>query len=104
MIAWQYCGRACQVQDWNHHKAHCRSPLNKPDWQPRWIADGRVPAFVGGTPIRFFGGGKYFLGNVPALDLLQLSRNEGENYNKDLNLLLAGMCYVDPYGKDFYLY
>ena len=38
-----------------------------------------------------YGGNKYLWGNVPALDLLQLKDNEGEDYCQGLSLLLAGM-------------
>jgi hypothetical protein len=34
---------------------------------------------------------KYLWGNVPAYEVLQLSSNEGADYNKDLRILFAGM-------------
>jgi hypothetical protein len=37
-----------------------------------------------------FGKKKYLWGNVPALDIVRLSENEGERYEKPLNLLFAG--------------
>jgi hypothetical protein len=37
-----------------------------------------------------FGGGKYLWGNIPALDILQLGLNEGDNYGEPLRLLFAG--------------
>jgi len=33
---------------------------------------------------------QFLWGNVPALDVLQLSKNEGPNYDQDLHLLFAG--------------
>ena len=39
-----------------------------------------------------FGGRKYLWGNVPALDVLQLRYNEGEDYAKPLPMLFAGSC------------
>jgi len=37
-----------------------------------------------------FGGKKYLWGNVPALDILQLGCNEGDEYAGHLRLLFAG--------------
>jgi hypothetical protein len=34
---------------------------------------------------------KYLWGNVPAYEVLQLSSNEGADYNKDLRILFAGL-------------
>lgn len=39
-----------------------------------------------------FGGKKYFWGNIPALDVLQLGSNEGEAYIDQLYMLFAGLC------------
>ena len=33
---------------------------------------------------------KYLFGNVPALDVVSLERNEGKGYSGDLKLLFAG--------------
>lgn len=37
-----------------------------------------------------FGGNKYLWGNVPAIDVLQLAKNEGDSYDHDVHLLFAG--------------
>jgi hypothetical protein len=39
-----------------------------------------------------FGGKKFLWGNIPALDVLQLGSNEGDDYKKQLSLLFAGTC------------
>lgn len=63
----------------------------KAEWKPDWATTGRTPAFVGnGPPLVMFGGNKYLWGNVPAIDVLQLAKNEGDNYDQDLHLLFAG--------------
>ncbi|KAL7918083.1 hypothetical protein ACQKWADRAFT_324100 [Trichoderma austrokoningii] len=88
----KYCGRDCQVQHWGEHKKYCKSPFMKPDWKPNWGTTGRKPAFVGdhNRPLQTpFGGNKYLWGNVPAIDVLQLAKNEGGSYNHDVHLLFA---------------
>lgn len=40
-----------------------------------------------------FGPTKYFWGNMPALDILQLEKNEGADHEKELAVLFAGMIY-----------
>lgn len=37
-----------------------------------------------------YGGDKYPWGNVPALDVLNLAKNEGSNTSQDFRLLFAG--------------
>lgn len=68
----------------------CRSPLAKETWEPDWVIERRTPTFVNNEPIVAFGGKKYYWGNMPALDVLQLSDNEGRGYKSDLQLLFAG--------------
>ncbi|KAF5234485.1 hypothetical protein FAUST_7573 [Fusarium austroamericanum] len=84
-----YCGPECQKAHWPIHKLDCKSPLSKETWTPNWILTNRIPAFFGNMPTITFGGKKYLWGNVPALDVLQLGSNEGDNYQGQLNLLFA---------------
>ncbi|KAK5735629.1 hypothetical protein LTR17_007980 [Elasticomyces elasticus] len=85
-----YCNRECQKKHWSFHKASCKSPLARSDWQPEWMDSDRRPGFVNaGAPVVSFGGKSYLWGNVPALDVIQLHQNEGETYKKDLDLLFA---------------
>lgn len=86
----QYCGSACQKADWLRHKIDCKSTLMKEEWEPKWVVDGRKPAFISNEAMITFGGKKYFWGNMPAIDVVQLDKNEGAHYQEDLRLLFAG--------------
>jgi len=88
----KYCGPNCQKSHWAVHKTDCKSPLGKETWNPDWVLENRKPAFVRGG-IGASSGGKCFLwGNIPALDILQLGLNEGDDYRGKLRLLFAGAC------------
>ncbi|KNG89153.1 hypothetical protein ANOM_002986 [Aspergillus nomiae NRRL 13137] len=89
-----YCGKDCQTAHWPVHKLDCKNPMRKAAWRPAWEVENRVPHFIDNsdeehTPVAMHGGSKYLWGNVPAFDLLQLKDNEGEDYSRDLSLLLA---------------
>ncbi|KAF5723855.1 hypothetical protein FMUND_1463 [Fusarium mundagurra] len=84
-----YCGSECQKAHWLIHKLDCKSSLNKASWKPEWAIQGRTPAFMDPEAGELFGGRKYLLGNVPALDVLRLDANEGESYEGHLRLLFA---------------
>ncbi|KAI0378799.1 hypothetical protein F5Y04DRAFT_272324 [Hypomontagnella monticulosa] len=86
-----YCGGGCQKAHWAKHKFDCRkNPLLNANWRPRWETENRAPAFMGGPRLQFFNyQKKYPWGNMPAFDLLNLPKNEGADYEKDLNLLFA---------------
>ncbi len=53
-------------------------------WVPAWVREHRAPNFDGTD------GYSYLWGNTPALDVLVLTDNKGEGYDKDLNMLFAG--------------
>jgi len=62
----------------------------KGTWTPDWYLTGRTPAFMGGAPLVAFGAKKYLWGNMPALDILALNKNEGTgDSGRDLHLLFA---------------
>ncbi|KAL7628839.1 hypothetical protein AAE478_000354 [Parahypoxylon ruwenzoriense] len=86
-----YCGTTCQKAHWKKHRSDCRdNPLLKQNWRPQWETQARVPAFIGGPRLHTFNDQKKYLwGNMPAFDLLNLTSNEGTNYNKKLDLLFA---------------
>lgn len=86
----QYCDGTCQKSHWPQHKIDCQSPLAKDSWKPDWVLESRRPAFISNEARRLFGGRKYYWGNMPALDILRLTRNEGASYDGDVRLLFAG--------------
>ncbi|KAJ7663898.1 hypothetical protein DFH06DRAFT_1393758, partial [Mycena polygramma] len=75
----KYCSTGCQARHWKSHKIDCKHPYMNSSWQPAWTTERRAPAFVNnGPPHTFFGTfGNYLWGNVPAINCLQLGRNEG---------------------------
>ena len=96
LIDVQYCSKDCQQDHWSVHKSDCKSPLMKDTWRPCWAVEARQPSFITnkkeGPLIDSISHGrkKYLWGNVQAIDLLNLQRNEGVDYAEDLRLLFAG--------------
>ncbi|KAJ7036561.1 hypothetical protein C8F04DRAFT_1337414, partial [Mycena alexandri] len=91
----KYCGSGCQAQHWKTHKNDCKHPYNNSSWQPAWAAERRSPVFFtqtnNGPAHTFFGTFRnYIWGNVPAINCLQLSRNEGNDaVSMDLKFCFA---------------
>ncbi|KAF7867297.1 hypothetical protein EAF04_005380 [Stromatinia cepivora] len=96
----QYCSKDCQAAHWKTHKKDCQSPLMKKSWRPQWAVEKRIPAFMtagddASTPVQEWvtmvqhGRKKYLWGNVPAIDVIQSGRNEGETFPEEFNLLFA---------------
>jgi len=95
----QYRGQECQLSHWRIHKHDCTSRLRKDSWKPGWELAGREPVCMGSDEEVIMGPAfvpdtygipKYLWGNVPAIDMLNLTQNEGLDYSKDLRLLSAG--------------
>jgi hypothetical protein len=64
----------------------------KETWKPAWHAEGRKPTFVrADAPLTAFGTLKYFWGNMPALDIMNIENNEGttDAVERNFNLLFA---------------
>ncbi|KAI1388290.1 uncharacterized protein F4822DRAFT_240795 [Hypoxylon trugodes] len=89
----KYCGRDCQVKHWSEHKKACKSPMRKESWLPAWDRDRRDPAWAQGAAATNihnpFGMNRHLWGNTPAMDVLNLPRNEGSDYDKDISILFA---------------
>ncbi|KAJ6621446.1 hypothetical protein B0H10DRAFT_2017320 [Mycena sp. CBHHK59/15] len=91
----KYCGKECQKQDWQSHKKDCKSPYLKTSWRPAWEVEDRFPSFYNKTddePAHTFFGkfGNYLWGNIPAINCLQIARNERERAaSMDLKLCFA---------------
>ena len=83
--AW-YCSPQCQRKGWENHKKQCHEIVTKTIQVATKIKEDR-------TRSRQFPGMKfnYYWGNMPAMDLLNFSMNEGEEYSNPLALLLCGV-------------
>jgi hypothetical protein len=93
----KYCSKACQGAHWPIHKNDCKSPLMKKTWRPQYDIEKRTPAFIENDntpetskPFEQYGMMKYLWGNVPAIDVLNYSKNEGVNIPEELHFLFAG--------------
>ncbi|KAL4805432.1 hypothetical protein BDV18DRAFT_140850 [Aspergillus unguis] len=84
-----YCSPACQKEHWPLHKVRCKAELNTKDWHPAWSRENRVPMFAQQHEHQSVGLNKNLWGNVPAIDVVQLEKNEGKIHNKKLTLLFG---------------
>ncbi|KAF9033297.1 hypothetical protein BDZ89DRAFT_1063034 [Hymenopellis radicata] len=82
-----YCSADCQRKHWPMHKLDCNSPLNSEKWQPAYIRQSRVPNLNVLNETHALGVTVW--GNIPALDILNLSRNEGVAASKTRDFSLA---------------
>lgn len=69
---------------WSKHRVDCKSALSNVNWIPFWYLDARKPVLKFQNPPV-----KFFWGNTPAHDILNLPANEGVDYGKELRLLFA---------------
>ena len=81
-----YCNIECQRSDWERHKTFCQEAVDK-----TLVLAGDMKELLeikqDNPGLRF----TYYWGNMPAVDLLNLSMNEGEEYSNPLALLLCGV-------------
>jgi hypothetical protein len=99
----KYCSGHCQRQHWQKHRIECESSLNKLDWQPHWIIEGRAPFFYCSTSqsrSNFKNISTRLWGNFPAYDVLQVSRNEGlaPAMYQNIKLCFTGISILVPDG------
>lgn len=82
-----YCSRECQKARWSAHKQDCKSLLRSENWYPAWMLEGRVPVFVRDESAEQeferkikdkFSIGLSLWGNMPAMDVINLSNNEND--------------------------
>ncbi|KIK98607.1 hypothetical protein PAXRUDRAFT_133868 [Paxillus rubicundulus Ve08.2h10] len=92
-----YCTKECQKTHWGIHKRDCKDAIRSTKWKPAWIVEGRVPTFINKANMstaeefaqRFrekLAIGLSLWGNIPAMDVVNLSNNEKDS---SANLSLA---------------
>ncbi|KAK0238484.1 hypothetical protein EDD85DRAFT_826999 [Armillaria nabsnona] len=69
----KYCSERCQKQHWPRHRTACNHLYLKHDWQPAWILEKRKPRFRSRDVST-----EHLWGDVPAIDILRLDFNEGD--------------------------
>ena len=62
------------------------------DRSPTFVEDDSGDKTAPSSITTSFGKGKYLWGNMPAIDVLRIERNEGRDFGGDLWLLFAGKC------------
>ncbi|KDQ51326.1 hypothetical protein JAAARDRAFT_185086 [Jaapia argillacea MUCL 33604] len=96
-----YCSKTCQQKHWPVHKRDCKDKIRSDDWKPAWVIEGRSPSFMtsGEDSLSAFNRvkeeefavGLHLWGGVPAVDVINLSRNENDiNKNFSLAFVASG--------------
>ncbi|KAJ8587573.1 hypothetical protein M405DRAFT_863636 [Rhizopogon salebrosus TDB-379] len=90
-----YCCKECQENHWPIHKHNCKNPLKSNDWKPAWVIESRFPTSFFSDPGESFamqagefGVGLSLWGNVPAIDLINLAKNE-KDASQDFSIALV---------------
>lgn len=92
----QYCSTLCRRVAADDHHMTCRpdttADIDTDELEPEWAKEDRDPDFLEDDPMT---SPPYLRtipwGGLPAYDILQLERNEGLDWDQDLNLLFTGM-------------
>ena len=82
-----YCSTECQRNDWAQHKLSCQESVEK----TLKLVEVMKTFFEFKERLKIGLEETYYWGNVPAVDLLNMSMNEGETYSDPLALLLCGV-------------
>ena len=83
-----YCDRNCQKKSWPTHKADCQLVNFETEvlsCRLKLLYDLKKSLSAGGLAT------VYYWGNMPAVDLINLSLNEGVLFNKPLSILVCGV-------------
>ena len=80
-----YCDPTCQKNHRHEHKVECKRTVEKIKTLAGSLDLYFPPNFARGCIAH------YYWGNVPAYDYLNLSENEGVDYNSTMNLLVLGV-------------
>ena len=81
-----YCNVECQRNHWAKHKSSC----HKTSEETIKLVE-RMKVFLKIKEVSPGIAATYYWGNIPAVDLINLSMNEGEEYSSPLALLLCGV-------------
>ena len=81
-----YCSPECQREDWKVHKTFCEMTVDQTLVSVHKMKDALEMKNIWKGLLA-----TYYWGNVPAVDLLNLSMNEGDEYSNPLALLLCGV-------------
>ncbi|EDO36422.1 predicted protein [Nematostella vectensis] len=85
LSAW-YCSKECQGEAWGSHKKRCTKMAKKTVQVWEQLKCLNIP----GVSFTYSLSRLYYWGNSPAIDLLKLRLNEGEEVDGPLSLLLCG--------------
>ena len=81
-----YCNAECQRNHWAKHRSSCHKTAEETiklvEQMKKFLDMKKLNPGVAAT---------YYWGNTPAVDLINLSMNEGEEYSSPLALLLCGV-------------
>ncbi|KAJ6580854.1 hypothetical protein B0H19DRAFT_1369334 [Mycena capillaripes] len=86
----KYCSEKCKTQHWPKHRSRCTHRYLSETWQPTWVTEGRDPTFLYPSfSLTLYRPSVDFWGDLPAMDCLKLSTNEGANDTPFIVLRLA---------------
>jgi hypothetical protein len=88
-----YCSEQCQSSHAAEHNANtCKHEYRSPQWKPQWFVERRLPNTISFSPepwnLPF--SAVFMRSNMPAIDLLDIGRNEGQDAkDRDFNIMCA---------------